>query len=80
MRKPELLAPAGNREAFEAALAAGADAIYLGAGEGFNARCNADNFAAGIILVQPGNNDGGVKTARVCKYDFFDFFSHFLYL
>ena len=46
MRKPELLAPAGNREAFEAALAAGADAIYLGAGEGFNARCNADNFGA----------------------------------
>ena len=45
MNKPELLAPAGNREAFEAALAAGADAIYLGAGEGFNARCNADNFA-----------------------------------
>lgn len=45
MRKPELLAPAGNREALEAALAAGADAVYLGAGEGFNARCNADNFS-----------------------------------
>lgn len=44
MRKPELLAPAGNRAAFEAALAAGADAIYLGAGS-FNARRNADNFA-----------------------------------
>lgn len=43
MRKPELLAPAGNREAFEAALAAGADAVYLGAGA-FNARRNADNF------------------------------------
>ena len=41
--KPELLAPAGNREAFEAAIAAGADAVYLGAGE-FNARRNADNF------------------------------------
>ncbi len=45
MNKPELLAPAGNREAFEAALAAGADAIYLGAGEGFNARNNAENFS-----------------------------------
>ncbi len=44
MRKPELLAPAGNREAFEAALGAGADAIYLGAGS-FNARRNADNFS-----------------------------------
>lgn len=43
MRKPELLAPAGNREAFEAAIAAGADAVYLGAAD-FNARRNADNF------------------------------------
>lgn len=42
--KPELLAPAGGRAAFEAAVAAGADAVYLGAG-GFNARRNADNFA-----------------------------------
>ena len=44
MQKPELLAPAGNREAFEAAIAAGADAVYLG-GEGLNARRNADNFS-----------------------------------
>lgn len=43
MRKPELLAPAGNRAALEAAIAAGADAVYLGAGD-FNARRNADNF------------------------------------
>ncbi len=42
--RPELLAPAGGRAAFEAAVAAGADAVYLGAG-GFNARRNADNFA-----------------------------------
>ncbi len=41
---PELLSPAGNREAFEAAIAAGADAVYLGAGK-FNARQNADNFS-----------------------------------
>ena len=41
---PELLAPAGNREAFEAAIASGADAVYLGAGN-FNARQNADNFS-----------------------------------
>ena len=46
MNKPELLAPAGNRAAFEAALAAGADAIYLGSASGFNARSNADNFGA----------------------------------
>lgn len=39
----ELLAPAGSVEAFRAALAAGADAIYLGLGE-LNARRGADNF------------------------------------
>ena len=42
-RAPELLAPAGGPEPFAAALAAGADAIYLGMGE-FNARRKADNF------------------------------------
>lgn len=40
---PELLAPAGSREAFEAAIEGGADAIYCG-GLGFNARKNAQNF------------------------------------
>ncbi|MDR3315580.1 MAG: U32 family peptidase [Coriobacteriales bacterium] len=40
---PELLAPAGTPAAFYAALAAGADAIYLGV-EHFNARRNAENF------------------------------------
>lgn len=40
---PELLAPAGGEQAFYAALAGGADAIYLG-GRSFNARAYADNF------------------------------------
>ncbi len=40
---PELLAPAGSPEALEAALRAGADAVYLG-GSRFNARMNAHNF------------------------------------
>ena len=40
----ELLAPAGGPEPFAAALAAGADAIYCGFGNDFNARRNADNF------------------------------------
>ncbi|MCL2521575.1 MAG: DUF3656 domain-containing protein [Erysipelotrichales bacterium] len=44
MKKPEILAPAGNKEAFYAAIAAGADAIYLG-GPKFNAREAADNFS-----------------------------------
>jgi putative protease len=42
---PELLAPAGDREALLAALSAGADAVYLGAAA-FNARRNAENFSA----------------------------------
>ncbi|MFN3199900.1 MAG: DUF3656 domain-containing protein [Bradymonadia bacterium] len=40
----ELLAPAGNQEALDAALAAGADAVYFGLDEGFNARARAAGF------------------------------------
>ena len=40
---PELLAPAGTMDAFKAALAAGADAIYCGLGQ-LNARRNAENL------------------------------------
>lgn len=43
MSKPELLAPAGSREALVAAVQNGADAVYLG-GRQFNARRSADNF------------------------------------
>ena len=42
--KPELLSPAGSMEAFKAALAAGADAIYIG-GKQFGARAFSPNFA-----------------------------------
>ncbi len=41
---PELLAPAGNLEAFFAALDAGADAVYVG-GREFSARQRAKNFS-----------------------------------
>ncbi len=41
---PELLAPAGGPAPFDAALAAGADAIYCGFGNDFNARRGAENF------------------------------------
>jgi len=40
----ELLAPAGNPEALDAALAEGADAVYLGS-RSFNARLRSSNFA-----------------------------------
>jgi U32 family peptidase len=42
-RRPELLAPAGDREAMRAAVANGADAVYFGLSE-FNARHRATNF------------------------------------
>ena len=42
-RAPELLCPAGSPAAFDAAIDAGADAIYVG-GTAFNARINAKNF------------------------------------
>lgn len=40
---PELLVPAGGKAQLRAAVAAGADAVYLG-GSSFNARAGADNF------------------------------------
>ncbi|HEY0251703.1 MAG TPA: peptidase U32 family protein, partial [Kofleriaceae bacterium] len=43
-RRPEILAPAGDRDALSAALAAGADAVYFGLDDGFNARARAENF------------------------------------
>lgn len=45
VKKPELLCPAGSRSSLEAAIAGGADAVYLG-GIGFNARAHAQNFGA----------------------------------
>ena len=44
MAKVELLAPAGDVESFNSALASGADAIYLGLDD-FNARKKAQNFS-----------------------------------
>src|SRR5580692_3224546 len=41
--RPELLAPAGDRAAMEAAVRGGADAVYFGL-PGFNARARATNF------------------------------------
>jgi len=51
-QSPEILAPAGNRASFLAAVAAGADAIYCGL-KSFSARMEAKNFSpeelAGLI-------------------------------
>lgn len=44
MSKPEVLAPVGDYQVLQAALQAGADAVYFGLAEGFNARARAQNF------------------------------------
>ena len=46
MRKPELLAPAGNLEILKTAVMYGADAVYIG-GEMYGLRANAKNFDRG---------------------------------
>jgi putative protease len=41
---PELLAPAGDWDCLRAAVENGADAVYFGLEDGFNARARATNF------------------------------------
>lgn len=41
---PEILAPAGDEVSLQAAISAGADAVYFGLQDGFNARARAGNF------------------------------------
>lgn len=48
MKRPEILAPAGNMESLISALRSGADAVYIG-GKKFSARNNASNFSADEI-------------------------------
>ena len=49
MKRPELLAPAGDYGCFQAALKAGADAVYIG-GQRYGARAYAGNFSRGEVL------------------------------
>ena len=48
-RLPELLSPAGSYAALEAAIAAGADAVYFGT-RSYNARMNAANFTDDEVI------------------------------
>jgi len=58
---PELLAPAGSFAALEAAIAGGADAVYLG-GTLFNARMQAKNFDRDeLILAVKKCHEAGVR-------------------
>ncbi|HET9621358.1 MAG TPA: DUF3656 domain-containing protein [Kofleriaceae bacterium] len=47
--RPEILAPAGALDSLSAALAAGADAVYFGLDDGFNARARATNFPSDAL-------------------------------
>jgi U32 family peptidase len=61
-RRPEILAPAGDRDALAAALAAGADAVYFGLDDGFNARARAENFpSTGLAEVVAWVHRAGVR-------------------
>lgn len=61
MKKPELLAPAGNMEKLRIAIHYGADAIYLG-GKNYGLRNLADNFTpAEMIDGVKYSHDRGVK-------------------
>ena len=57
-KKPELLVPAGSPETLKAALAFGADAVYLG-GEAFGLRAKARNFS-------PEEMEEGILYAHEC--------------
>lgn len=53
MRKPELLAPAGNMEKLQVAVHYGADAVYLG-GKAFGLRAQAGNFTVAELDAATG--------------------------
>lgn len=46
LSRPEVLAPAGDLVSIQAAIAAGADAVYFGLSEGFNARAKTKGVSA----------------------------------
>jgi len=62
MKKPELLAPAGNLEKLEMAVRFGADAVYLG-GQSFSLRAGADNFS--LAEMKRGISFAHENSARV---------------
>lgn len=72
MKKPELLAPAGNLEKLKKAFAYGADAVYIG-GEEFSLRVAADNFSVNDIYegVEFAHRRGGkvYLTANVVPHN-----------
>src|SRR5690606_12692835 len=45
LRRPEILAPAGDEACLKAAVGAGANAVYFGLSVGFNARAKSPGFS-----------------------------------
>ena len=72
MKKPELLAPAGNLEKLKIAVHYGADAVFLG-GQEYGLRSNADNFTMEEIaeVVQFANTYGAkiYVTTNIIAHD-----------
>ena len=69
---PEILAPAGSAEQLTAAVRAGADAVYLGAGS-MNARRSAANFTTQELLAAAAYcHERGVKVYVVMNTLLFD--------
>ena len=67
----ELLAPAGNIEALDAAIGEGADAVYMGL-KSFNARLRSSNFAwnqfeAAVESLHRQNKKVYVTVNTVCE-------------
>ncbi|MBE6694755.1 MAG: U32 family peptidase [Ruminococcaceae bacterium] len=69
---PELLCPVGSFEVLRSAVAAGADAVYLGA-YAFNARINAHNFDADSLTEAVAlAHDGGTRVYLTLNTAIFD--------
>lgn len=65
--RPEVLAPAGDRERLEAAIRFGADAVYLG-GKLHNMRAGTPSFELGELAAAVKlAHDGGVKVYFTCN-------------
>lgn len=67
IKKPEVLAPAGNLEKLEIAVRYGADAVYIG-GQAYGLRSRAGNFTygemkEGVLCACPRR-----KSVCSCKY------------
>jgi putative protease len=67
MKKPELLAPAGDFESLEAAVSYGADAVYLG-GKAFSMRVSPQNFdSVELKKATLYAHDRGVRVYLTCN-------------